>query len=102
MPTVLVTDCWTTKALSVVRSLGLAGLEVHAAAHKRTGAALYSRFVAKRIVQSSADELLRLIRESGYDCVMPLEEGTTRLLLAASDLPPGLAALPPAGALDTA
>jgi len=98
MPTVLVTDCWTNKALSVVRSLGLAGLEVHAAAHKRTGAALYSRFVAKRIVLSSADELLRLAREGGYDCVMPLEEGTIRLLEGA----PGLAAHPTAEALDVA
>src|SRR5262245_8018065 len=94
MPTVLVTDCWTNKALSVVRSLGLAGLAVHAAAHKRIGAALYSRFVEKRFLTSTPEKLLRLVREGQYDCVMPLEEETMRLLQAAQDIPPGLAALP--------
>jgi len=94
MPTVLVTDCWTNKALSVVRSLGLAGLEVHAAAHKRNGAALYSRFVGKRFIVSTPEELLRLVRDGGYDCVLPLEEETVRLLQDARDIPTGLAALP--------
>jgi predicted ATP-grasp superfamily ATP-dependent carboligase len=99
MPTVLVTNCWTNKALSVVRSLGLAGLEVHAAAHKRTGAALYSRFVAKRLIVSDPRELLRLVGDFDYDCVMPLEEETVRLLQSTPDLPPGLAALPPGDSL---
>jgi predicted ATP-grasp superfamily ATP-dependent carboligase len=95
MPTVLVTDCWTNKALSVVRSLGLAGLEVHAAAHKRNGAALYSRFVAKRFILPTPEELLGLVRGGRYACVMPLEEETVRLLQADRDIPPGLVALPP-------
>jgi predicted ATP-grasp superfamily ATP-dependent carboligase len=98
MPTVLVTDCWTNKALSVVRSLGVAGLEVHAAAHKRNGAALYSRFVAKRFILSTPEELLRLVRGGGYGCVMPLEDETVRLLQAA-DIPPGLVAVPPIDSL---
>ena len=102
MPTVLVTDCWTNKALSVVRSLGLAGLEVHAAAHKRIGAALYSRFVTKRFVVSTPEELLRLVRGGRYDCVMPLEDETIRLLQAARDLPPGLVSLPPVDSLGIA
>jgi predicted ATP-grasp superfamily ATP-dependent carboligase len=102
MPTVLVTDCWTNKALSVVRSLGLAGLEVHAAAHKRTGAALYSRFVAKRIVVSGPEDLLRRIRDGRYDCVMPLEEPTARLLQTAGDVAATVAALAPVESLDVA
>src|SRR5262249_23138295 len=69
--------------------------EVHAAAHKRIGAALYSRFVTKRFVVSSGEELLRLVQGGRYVCVIPLEEETVRLLHAARDIPPDLVALPP-------
>lgn len=102
MSTVLVTDCWTNKALSVVRSLGLAGFEVHAAAHKRIGAAMYSRFVTKRCVISSEKALLELVMSGDYDCVFPLEERTMRLLHAQSHIPDGLVALPPADSFEVA
>ena len=47
MAKVLVTDCWTNKALSVVRSLGRENMEVHAITHKFLGAAVYSKFVKR-------------------------------------------------------
>jgi len=88
MPRILVTDCWTNKALSVVRSLGLAGAEVHALAHKRIGAALWSAFVARRIISpdpwSDAESygafLLHLLSVGGFDCVMPLDEPSIKAL----------------------
>jgi predicted ATP-grasp superfamily ATP-dependent carboligase len=88
VPRILVTDCWTNKALSVVRSLGLAGVEVHALAHKRIGAALWSTFVARRIispdpwtdVESYRAFLLRLLSAGGFDCVMPLDEPSIKAL----------------------
>jgi hypothetical protein len=48
MPKILVTDCWTNKVLSVVRSLGRAGVEVHVLTHRRIAAAPWSTFVKKR------------------------------------------------------
>lgn len=101
MSTVLVTDCWTNKALSVVRSLGRAGFEVHAAAHTHLGAAMYSRFVRRRFFVSTAQELLRLIARGPYDCVVPLEEATMRILQVREDVS-RLVALPPVQSLDVA
>lgn len=102
MGTVLVTDCWTNKALSVVRSLGRAGFEVHAAGHKRIGGAMYSRFVKRRFFVSGEDELFQVIASNPYDCVFPLEEETMRVLRARKGLPEGLVALPPAESFDVA
>jgi predicted ATP-grasp superfamily ATP-dependent carboligase len=90
MPRILVTDCWTNKALSVVRSLGLAGVEVHALAHKRIGAALWSAFVSRRIMspdpwsdgESYAVFLRELLAGGGVDCVMPLDEPSIKALHA--------------------
>jgi predicted ATP-grasp superfamily ATP-dependent carboligase len=102
MTRVLVTDCWTNKALSVVRSLGLAGFDVHAVAHKRISAAMYSRFVTRRFLVSTDEELLRLVTDGEYDCVFPLEERTIRFLQAQKDLPDRLVALPPAESFEAA
>lgn len=102
MSTILVTDCWTNKALSVVRSLGRAGFEVHAAGPTHLGAAMYSRFVRRRFFISTAQELLSLITRGPYDCVVPLEEATIRVLQVQKDMPRRLVALPPAESLDVA
>src|SRR5260221_4749037 len=102
MSTVLVTDCWTNKALSVVRSLGLAGLEVHVAGHKHIASAMYSRLVKKRVFVSGESELRAFIRDSHYDCVIPLEENTIRMLQVAEEIPRSLVALPPTESLAVA
>lgn len=88
MAKILVTDCWTNKSLSVVRSLGLAGHEVHVCSHKRLAAAIYSRFVKKKYFLPEPNnnpsvfynKLKDLITLSDFDAVMPLEEATIIVL----------------------
>src|SRR5207247_10125750 len=84
------------------RSLGRAGFEVHAAAHKRIAPAMYSRFVTRRFFVPTAEDLRPLVEAGGYDCVFPLEETTIRFWQAEKDLPQALVALPPAEPFETA
>ena len=86
---ILVTDCWTRKTLSAVRSLGQAGLEVHAVTHTRASPAIYSRFVSKYfLLPRPADdpggdlkELAALLQKEKYDLVLPMEDDTSKVLL---------------------
>lgn len=85
---VLVTDAWTNKALSVVRSLGLEGYTVHTSGHKRLGAAMYSTFVKKRFFLPDPIQhpdlyfrkLNELIEQEKYQFILPLEESTMLIL----------------------
>ena len=82
MPKILVTDCWTNKVLSVVRSLGRAGAEVHVLTHRRIAAAPWSTFVKQRTLcpdpytetEAYHAFLMDVLLSGGYDCVMPLDE----------------------------
>ena len=86
---VLVTDCWTRKALSVVRSLGEAGFTVYAVSHTRLGAALYSRHVDNYSILRSPEkdprgywmELSELLAQWNFECIIPLEEESIEIIL---------------------
>lgn len=86
---VLITDCWTRKGLSAVRSLGSKGLEVHALSHTRLAPGLYSRYVSHyQIVPDPskhpdqyAEKVMSLIRKEKFDCIIPLEESSTSIFL---------------------
>lgn len=90
---VLVTDCWTRKALSVVRSLGEEGIIVHAVAHTRLGAALYSKHTHKYSILTSPErdkekywiQLVELLKKWEFDCILPLEEESIEVLLKNKD-----------------
>jgi predicted ATP-grasp superfamily ATP-dependent carboligase len=86
---VLVLDCWTNKALSVVQSLGEKGLTVHAVSHTRVSAPLYSRYVQKRFIlknpskdpQEYKHQLTGLLKGEKYNCLIPLEVESIRIIL---------------------
>ncbi len=89
MPKVLVTDCWTRKGLSVVRSLGSENIEVFAVTHKIISPAIYSKYTKKIFIFSSPEKnkkefqekILALISKEKFDCLMPLEDESTLALL---------------------
>ena len=88
-PKVLVLDCWTNKALSVVQSLGEKGLIVHAASHTWISSPLYSKHVRKRFRLKNAakdpnafrENLTRLLQKEKYACLIPLEAESIRVIL---------------------
>lgn len=89
MPKVLVTDCWTRKGLSAVRSLGAAGLEVHAVSHKLLSPAIYSRHTKNSYLLSDPKKdkelflkkIIELIAREKFDCLIPLEEASCVVFL---------------------
>jgi predicted ATP-grasp superfamily ATP-dependent carboligase len=91
MGKVLLTDCWTRKTLSAVRSLGAEGLEVHAVTHKRLSPAVYSRFVRRRYIfpdpsadpNAYLDRILDLLKKEKFDCLIPFEEISMEIFLGA-------------------
>jgi predicted ATP-grasp superfamily ATP-dependent carboligase len=90
---VLLTDAWTRKALSAVRSLGTVGVEVHAVTHKRLSPAIYSKYVHRSHVlcdpskepDAYLDEIDGLLRSERFECLMPFEEASIELFLSARD-----------------
>ncbi len=86
---ILVLDCWTMKAMSVVRSLGMKNIEVHTTSHKKIGAAQYSSFVHRRFSISDSktkpenfiEELLVILKSNRYDLIIPLEESSILAVL---------------------
>jgi len=93
MTKILLTDGWTRKSLSAVRSLGVAGYSADVIAHKRISPAFYSRCTGKSLVcpdpvqdrEGYLSMLLRLIERERYDVVMPFEEATIELMLENRD-----------------
>ena len=63
--------------------------DVQAISHTRIGAALYSKFVKQRFIFPDpkaepgkfTEQLLNLLKKEKYDCVLALEESTTKILL---------------------
>ena len=88
MNKVLVTDCWTRKALSLVRALGKEGIEVHSISHTLISPAIYSAHshrhyifpLAKYNKAEFIENLLYLIKLFNFDCIIPLEESTIDIL----------------------
>jgi predicted ATP-grasp superfamily ATP-dependent carboligase len=93
MATILLTDCWTRKSLSAIRSLGIAGAEVHAVTHKRLSPAAYSRYAAQSFMLPDPasepafylERVLCLLRSKRYDCVIPLEESSIAVFVNARE-----------------
>lgn len=91
MATILLTDCWTRKSLSAVRSLGKAGAEVHAVTHERFSPAIYSRYAARYFVFPDPalepslylERIICLLRSKIYDCIIPFEESSIALFASA-------------------
>jgi len=90
---VLITDCFSRKTLSAVRSLGEKGLKVHIVTHKRLSPAAYSSYVNKSFFLSNPvsnrdkyrEELISLIKTNNYDCVMPMDTETITIILDKMD-----------------
>lgn len=93
MKPLLVTDCWTRKALCAVRLLGKEGFEVHAVTHTRNSPAIYSKFVKKYYLlpfpsekpEEYCAQLLALIKREKYDCLMPMDDQAVRILIESRD-----------------
>jgi predicted ATP-grasp superfamily ATP-dependent carboligase len=91
MGKVLLTDCWTRKTLSAVRSLGAADAEVHAVTHKRLSPAIYSKYCRHKYIFPNPathpgeylERILELIRKEKFDCLIPFEEASIELFLDA-------------------
>jgi predicted ATP-grasp superfamily ATP-dependent carboligase len=85
---ILVLDGMWNKTLAVVRSLGRHGFEITAGEWTRFATALFSRYCSRRVVYPSPvfapvefmDWLMREIKTSGYDMVLPAELSTQMLL----------------------
>lgn len=89
MEKILITDCWTRKALSLVRSLGKEGLELHTISHNWFSAALHSIYSIKYFIMPLPEaepdlymlKLIELLKEDNYSCLFALEEPTIELIL---------------------
>ena len=89
MPKILVTDCWTRKTLSAVRSLGREGLVVDAVSHTRIAPGIYSSYTRRYFIvpdpkkqpELYLKKILELIQQEQYDCIMPFEESSIELFL---------------------
>lgn len=87
---VLVTDCFTRKSLSAVRSLGKKGLTVHAASHTRIAPGLYSKYVSKYFIiphpkknpSAYLANIIHILKEGNYHCLLPFEEASIEIFLA--------------------
>lgn len=91
MAKILLTDCWTRKTLSAVRSLGAEGVEVHAVTHKLLSPAIYSRYTKRyhifpdpaRYKKLYVERMLELLKNEKFDCIMPFEEASIELFMKA-------------------
>ena len=88
VPKILLTDCWTRKTVSAVRSLGKEGIEVHVISGTLLAPAIYSEYVKKRYVfpfpedhpEKFKEKIFDLIRKEKFDCVMPMDEAASEIL----------------------
>lgn len=88
-PKILITDCWTRKALSAVRSLGKEGIEIHAVSHTYIAPAIHSKYVKKKYIfpfpedcpKDYEGKFLELIRKEKFDCIITLDEAATEIAL---------------------
>lgn len=91
MPKILITDCWTRKSLSAVRSLGKMGVRVDAISHTRIAPGIYSKYTNKYYIvpdpkkkpQQYLLSVLQLLQHGNYDCIMPFEESSIEIFLEA-------------------
>jgi predicted ATP-grasp superfamily ATP-dependent carboligase len=93
MDKVLITDCWTRKALSIVRALGKEQIDVHCISHTLLSPPIYSKYCRKYYIFPSPREnpdkysemLIELIKEEHFKCIIPLEEPTIDILYKAKE-----------------
>lgn len=93
MKTVLVTDCWSRKALSAVRSLGKKGIIVHVVTHKLLSPAAYSLHANKSFFfpnpvthrEEYREKLFSLIKTRNYNCVIPMDTDTFKIIINGMD-----------------
>lgn len=86
---VLITDCWTRKSLSCVRSLGIENIEVDVISHTLLSPAIYSKFAKRHFILPSPKKnpeeykkrLINLLKTGNYSCIIVLEDETIMLLL---------------------
>ncbi|MFW6195840.1 MAG: ATP-grasp domain-containing protein [Thermoplasmatota archaeon] len=85
---VLVLDGRSLASLSIVRSLGSKGMEIHCGESFRSNLTSYSKYVSKKIIypspKDSPDEfiidILKIIKKNDYDFIVPVRDDTTLLL----------------------
>lgn len=86
---ILLTDGWTRKSLSAVRSLGFEGYNISLATHKLISPALYSKFTHRGYIfpnpktekEKYKAMLLLLLEKEKFDVLIPFEEETIEVLL---------------------
>lgn len=79
------------QSLSAVRSLGIAGAEIHAVTHKRLSPAIHSKYTAQSYIFPDPASnptlylarVLCVLRSGNYDCIFPFEESSTAVFLNA-------------------
>ena len=94
MEKVLVTDCWTRKALAIVRALGKEQLEVHCISHSLLSPPVYSKYCRKNynfpLPQEEPDKyremLIALVKKEHFECIFILEEPTIDIIYYAKEL----------------
>ncbi len=92
-PKILLTDCWTRKTLSAMRSLGKAGYEVHAITHTYLSPTIWSKYAKKHYIFPFPEEkpkeyleaLLNLLKSVPFSCIMPMDEAATLIILQHKD-----------------
>ena len=83
------TDCWTRKTLSAVRSLGKAGYEVHTISHTLLAPSIWSKYATKHYIFPFPEEkpqeyllkLIELLKSTEFDCIYPMDEAATKIIL---------------------
>ena len=88
-PKILVSDCWTRKTLSTVRSLGKAGYEVHTISHTYLSPAIWSRYSNKHHILPFPEEkpeeyltkILELLKTNDFSYIFTMDEAATKIIL---------------------
>lgn len=88
MTKIFVMDGQTVSALSIIRSLGEKGFEIHCGEEFRYNLSSFSKYVKKEVVYPSpiaqpdqfCDFILNLIKQEKYDLIIPVADHTTLLL----------------------
>ncbi|MCU4742809.1 ATP-grasp domain-containing protein [Natronoglomus mannanivorans] len=91
--TALVLDGRAVSSLAVVRSLGQKDYSIHCGESFKWNITRFSKYVDKTIVYPSAEDkpeqfvntLLNVVRQIGYDVIIPTRDATTKLLAANQD-----------------
>ena len=88
-PKILLTDCWTRKTLSALRSLGKSGYEVYLITHTYLSPAIWSKYATKHFLFPFPEDdpvsyrikLLNLIKSEDFSCIFPMDEASTQIIL---------------------